>query len=151
MQIELQAELFRRYPKFFRSPGRRLVDPNVISGLENRLLDDMAPIDERGIECGNGWFALIDRLSRACENEIDTLMAQGAPKEGWPRIAQIKEKFGGLRFYVHGPLSDDLREQIVQAEHEGSLCICERCGAAGKLREGRWRRTYCDNCEVETF
>lgn len=149
MQAQLQTELFLHYPKFFRPPGKCLIDPDVISELENSLLDDMTPFDERGIECGNGWFALIDRLSRACENEIDTLIAQGVHKEGWPRIAQIKEKFGGLRFYVHGSLSDDLREQIVQAEHVESLYICQRCGALGKLREGRPVRTYCDNCDAE--
>jgi hypothetical protein len=146
MQVEMQAELLRRYPKFFRQPGMRLIDPDVISGLEDRLLDDMAPFDERGIECGDGWFDLIDRLCRACENEIEMLMAQGMPKERWPRIAQIKEKFGGLRFYVRGPLSDDLRAQILQVENIESLRICERCGAPGRLREERWRRTYCDNC-----
>jgi hypothetical protein len=149
MKVELQAELLRRYPEFFRKPGKRQVHPDVISGLENRLLDDIAPFDERGVECGDGWFDLIDRLSHACENEIGTLMEQGRPQGGWPRIAQIKEKFGGLRFYVRGPLSDDLRAQILQAENEISLCICERCGAPEKLREGRWRRTYCDNCEAE--
>src|SRR5450830_1151991 len=106
MNLEMQAELLRRYPMFFRQPAKRLIDPDVISGLENQLLDDVAPFDEHGIECGDGWFALIDRLSRACENEIETLMAQGVPKERWPRIAQIKEKFGSLRFYVRGPLSD---------------------------------------------
>lgn len=149
MQVELQAELLWRYPKFFRQPGNRLVDPDVISGLENRLLDDRAPFDERGIECGDGWFDLVDRLSRACENEIETLMAQGVPNERWPRIAQIKEKFGGLRFYVRGPLSDDLRAQILQVENIESLRTCERCGTPGKLREGRWRYTYCDNCDAE--
>jgi hypothetical protein len=82
MQAQLQTELFLHYPKFFRPPGKCLIDPDVISELENSLLDDMTPFDERGIECGNGWFALIDRLSRACENEIDTLIAQGVHKEG---------------------------------------------------------------------
>lgn len=75
MKVELQAELLRRSPKFFRPPGKRLIGPDVISGLENQLLDDVAPFDEHGIECGDGWFDLVDRLSRACENEIDTLMA----------------------------------------------------------------------------
>ena len=149
MQVELQAELVRRYSKFFRQPGKRLLDPEVISELGHRLVDDRAPFDERGIECGDGWFDLVDRLSRACENEIDTLKAQGVPKEGWPRIAQIKEKFGGLRFYVRGQLSEELRAQILQAENIESLRTCERCGAPSKLREGRWRRTYCDNCIAE--
>ena len=146
MKVELQVELLRRYPKFFRQPGKRLIDLDVMSELDNRLLDDRAPFDERGIECGDGWFDLVDRLSRSCENEIDTLMAQGVPHEGWPRIAQIKEKFGGLRFYVRGPLPEDLRAQILQVENMESLRTCERCGAPGKLREDPWLRTYCDNC-----
>lgn len=72
----------------------RLVDPDVISGL---LVDDLATFDQRGIECEDGWFELIDRLSRACENEIGMLIAQDVPKGRWPRVAQIKEK-GWLAF-----------------------------------------------------
>lgn len=146
MKPELQSELFRRYPNLFRKPGKRLVDQEVISEFEARLQDDNGPFDEHGIECGDGWFNLVDRLSGACEREIETLMAQGEPTEGWPRIAQIKEKMGGLRFYVNGPLSDDLQTRILKVENIESLRTCERCGAPGKLRDGRWRHTYCDNC-----
>lgn len=96
------------------------------------------------------WFSLVDRLSGACESEIEALIAQGVPTQRWPRIAQIKEKMGGLRFYVNGPLSNELRAQILQAENIESLRACERCGAPGRLREGRWRHTYCDNCEMES-
>lgn len=146
MQAQLQAELVRRYPKFFRPPGKRLIDPDVICGHEDRLLNDRAPFDERGIECGDGWFDLIDRLSCACENEIKTLTTQGLPMERWPCIAQIKEKLGGLRFYVRGSLSDDLLERILQVENVESLRVCERCGEPGNLRDGPWLHTYCDNC-----
>ena len=148
MKLELQAELFRRYPKFFRKPGMRLIFPNT---SEAHLHDATAPIDERGIECGDGWFDIVDRLSRDCELEIETLHHQGVAKECWPRIAQIKEKLGTLRFYVHGPLSDGLRQQISH-EHsdEGeSTRTCERCGAARKARDGSLLNTYCDNCDAE--
>jgi len=124
MKLELQTELFRRYPKLFREPGKRLVDPEVISEFEERLQDDNGPFDEHGIECGDGWFDLVDRLSGASESEIETLMARGVQKECWPRIAQIKEKMGGLRFYVNGPLSDDLRARILQAENIESRRTC---------------------------
>ena len=77
MKLELQAELLRRNPKFFRKPG------------EGRLQDERAPFDERGIECGDGWFALIERLSTACEIEIDALISQGVTEVHWPRVAQI--------------------------------------------------------------
>lgn len=138
MKIELQAELFRRYPKLFRKPDKR-------------LHDDTAPIDERGIECGDGWFDIADRLSCACELEIEALNHQGVAKECWPRVAQIKQKLGTMRFYVHGPLSDDLREQI-RREHSDdgdSARTCERCGAPRKLRNGSFLNTYCDNCDAE--
>lgn len=96
MTLELQAELLRRYPKFFRKPGKQ---------------DDMAPFDERGVECGDGWFALIDRLCRAHENEIEMMASRGMVKERWPRVAQIKEKAGSLRFYIRGTVSEELREE----------------------------------------
>lgn len=150
MSPELQAELIRRYPKFFRKPENRLSKFGG-SDPEECLVSDMGPFDERGIECGDGWLAIIDRLSSACENEIELLTSRGVEKTLWPRVAQIKEKLGGLRFYVNGQISDQLRFQILQAEDdEGeSYRTCERCGAAGKLRDGSWKRTYCDSCDAD--
>ena len=150
MTPALHAELIRRYPKFFREPGKRLVepDPEDPSSSENHLEDDMGPYDEWGIECGDGWFALIDRLCQACEREIEGLIALGISNERWPRVAQIKEKMGSLRFRITGPVSDSLQEQKTRAELE-SLSVCEQCAAPGMLRDGRWRHTYCDRCHAE--
>jgi hypothetical protein len=147
MTPQLQAELIRRYPKFFREPGKRLVDLDLEnqSSTEGHLEDDMGPYDDRGIECDDGWFGLVDRLCQACEAEIEGLIALGVSKERWPRVGQIKEKVGTLRFYVTGPRSEALQERKEQAELE-SRCICEQCGAPGLLRDGRWRKTYCDSC-----
>ena len=147
MTPHLQAELIRQYPKFFRSPVKRLVDPEPEnqSCAESHLEDDTGPYDEWGIECGDGWFGLVDRLCQACEAEIDGLIALGVAKERWPRVGQIKEKTGTLRFYVTGRVSEVLQEQKAQSERE-SRCICEQCGAPGLLRGSRWRKTYCDSC-----
>lgn len=58
-------------------------------------------------------------------------------------IMQIKEKFGGLRFYVMQG-SDELFDAINAAEEE-SLKLCELCGEPGSLRKtGGWLRTLCD-------
>ena len=140
MKLELQAKLLHCYPKFFRKPG------------EGCLQEELTPFDERGIECGDGWFAIIDRLSRACEVEITMLISQGLDKECWPRVAQIKEKLGGLRFYLNGRVSDQLRSQILQAEADDgeSFRTCEHCGAAGRLRGGSWMHTCCDSCDAES-
>ena len=118
MKTELQEVLFHRYPKLFRKPGMRLLDPRIVSDAADRFQDDSAPFDQRGIECGDEWFAIVDRLSQACEAEIDTIISQGIAIESWPRIAQIKEKFETLRFYVRGHLSDELRSMILQASNE---------------------------------
>lgn len=131
MHAQRQAELRQRYPKFFRQP----------SGL----IEDVTSFDERGVECGDGWFELIDRLCSACEQEIETLAAQGVPREQWPRIAQIKEKMGGLRFYVRGPLSEALLTKISTTAYEESLRTCEQCGAPCNVRDSPWRQTQCES------
>lgn len=57
---------------------------------------------------------------------------------------QVKEKFGGLRFYVNGA-DDEVRGMIDMAESM-SYRLCEDCGTKGTLRKGGWYRTMCDPC-----
>ncbi|MDP2370315.1 hypothetical protein [Rhodoferax sp.] len=148
MKPALQAELLQRYPKFFRVAGKRLIDSALVADGANGLVDNRGPFDEWGIECGDGWFTIVDRLSLACEREIELLIAQGEPQECWPRVAQIKEKFGSLRFYVQPPASAELRAVIRQCEVDSGR-TCENCGAPGSPRMGRWRHTYCHICEAK--
>jgi hypothetical protein len=105
MNINHQKEIFRRYPNLYRAPGE----------------DSVRPIDERGIECGDAWFAQVDELSCACEAEIQSLIGKGISAKHWPRIAQVKEKLGGLRFYVVGNLSYELRDRILKVEQASSF------------------------------
>jgi len=57
-----------------------------------------------GVECDDGWLELIAELIREL---IDS---------GWTReIRQIKEKFGGLRFYADG-LSEKCADLIIKYE-----------------------------------
>jgi hypothetical protein len=116
MNTDLQLEIFRRYPNLYRQPGKRFFSAEICPDLDliDRYVENFGPIDDRGIECGDEWFHLVDELSSACEAEIEALIAQGVPKEHWPRIAQIKEKFGGLRFYVSGQLSAQQSARILQ-------------------------------------
>jgi len=150
MKLELQVELLQRYPKFFRKPGKRLVDRRIGSDGEERMQDDTGPFDERGVECGDGWFALIDRVCRACENEIEMLASHGVAKERWPRVAQIKEKFGSLRFYIKGQVSEELREEKFRVEEYESRRTCQQCGVPKRPWQiGSWH-TLCDNCDAES-
>lgn len=81
--------------------------------------------------CGSGWDAILFPL-------IDLAKAEGVP------IFQIKEKFGGLRFYTDGSESETLKAAIDAAEDACSK-TCERCGQPGELRTNRsWLKTLCD-------
>jgi len=91
-------------------------------------------LDKYGITCGNGWYNLINEL---CVN-LESLNFKG-------KVLQIKEKFGGLRFYCSSGLTEEQYKVILEAE-EKSYTICECCGKPGKLRKGNniWIRTLCD-------
>lgn len=86
-----------------------------------------------GCEHGDGWEPL---LRRACER----LGALG----GGTVLAQVKEKFGGLRVYIDG--GSDAAHDIVAAAEEESFRICELCGDPGRVRGGGWLVTRCDGC-----
>jgi hypothetical protein len=61
-----------------------------------------------------------------------------------PKASQIKEKFGGLRFYMTCG-TDEIFDLVEEAE-ELSYKICEECGKPGKERDGGWIHTHCDDC-----
>lgn len=82
---------------------------------------------------GKGWHPLVTELIEDCF------------KLGWDgQLCQIKEKFGGLRFYV-GPASSEVHDRISQAEAEADR-TCENCGQPGEARGGGWIKTLCDDC-----
>lgn len=64
----------------------------------------------------------------------------------YPKAMQVKEKFGGLRFYMNYYV-EDLEDLISEAESQ-SYNICEKCGKPGKSREGGWIVTLCDDCYI---
>ena len=92
-----------------------------------------------GIECNNGWYDLIRNLCL----EIKKLEV---PKEF--KTTQVKEKFGGLRFYVSSE-TDEINKLIDQAEMK-SYKVCEDCGSEEDVTsEGRpnWVSTLCKKCD----
>ena len=59
-----------------------------------------------------------------------------------PVAAQVKEKFGGLRFYVHD--STDTHYNYISFAENMSYRTCEDCGAVGKTYTDGWYTTLCD-------
>lgn len=104
-----------------------------IGGLENGMYSNKPKITSCDFfDVQVGWYPLIKNL-------IDELITLGWDKQ----VTQVKEKFGGLRFYINGG-SDEIYDKITEAEklsHE----TCELCGKKGELRTKiRWFTTLCD-------
>jgi hypothetical protein len=59
-----------------------------------------------------------------------------------PVAVQVKEKFGGLRFYVQA--ATDKHYNYISFAESMSYRTCEECGASGKTYTDGWHRTLCD-------
>jgi len=84
----------------------------------------------------------IERAEEAMENDIAI-----TPKVNWIEIQQIKEKFGGLRFYYDG--GDERISGMETMAEIWAGRTCETCGNVGKQRGGGWIRTLCDEHEAQ--
>lgn len=175
MKTELQEKLFNKYPHFFEY-------------LKNNNDSIILPM-QFGIECGDGWYFLINRLmenitqhmnyynnNEIIKNKIlryifnwDFFLFKILGKFKYGRkfvikcltfsrkfevtkpkpiqvdILQIKEKFGGLRFYING--GDDYINNIISFTENLSYYTCEKCGTQKNVgRTNGWIYTLCEDC-----
>lgn len=89
---------------------------------------------------GPGWQPLLDELEARLE-------ATGVPYT----VVQIKEKFGGLRYYVDfGVDYDEVPSEFFKAIDDAELrsyVTCEFCGKPGKpTPPPGWVKTLCEEC-----
>jgi len=121
MRKDLKQKLYNDFPSLYKQ--------RVLSPRESCLAF--------GVECGDGWFQLIYDLSKKIM-EINSEV----------QATQVKEKYGGLCFYV-GNVSIKSADEvfaIIDKAEELSLKICENCGEPGKQNEYGWILTLCDGC-----
>jgi hypothetical protein len=158
MKRELDEALCAKYPLIFK----------------DRNADMRTTAMCWGLDCGDGWYNIIDVLcGKLCseyyaaksryefikdkvgekmyggsgdtitQGEIDLrkqIMDEEASKV--PVASQVKEKFGGLRFYVQA--ATDKHYQYISFAESMSHRTCEQCGAPGKTYTDGWHRTLCD-------
>ena len=81
-----------------------------------------------GVE--EGWYPLLF--------ELDERLSEIDPDY---RIAQIKEKFGGLRYYIESKRYDETQKVVEEIENR-SYTICEITGKPGRLvKRNGWYKT----------
>lgn len=78
---------------------------------------------------GPGWKDIVQPL-------VDYCKVHDLP------IDQVKEKFGGLRFYYSR--TDETLDRMIEEAEAKAWVTCEECGAPGSPRGGGWVRTLCD-------
>jgi hypothetical protein len=105
--------------------------------------DSLEPFPLFGFECGKGWYNILKMLIE----HIDIYLKhkhKGVP-EGF-RITQVKEKFGGLRFYVDG--ADDVVHELIRMTETLAENTCEYCGSNQNIMttKGGWMITACEQC-----
>jgi hypothetical protein len=132
MNTELEQKLVAAYPKNFGNYGK--------SPMESCM--------SWGLECGDGWYEIIDDLCFALNNSRWSTYEKGRDgsyiKITMPRVVfdQIKEKFGTLTIYFHteytthdgdfsengsfaDPVSAKASQQLYNEQVEGMIAMAE--------------------------
>lgn len=112
MRKELEQRLVERYPTWFNTTG----------DIRHTLMP-------RGFTHDDGWF---DILWRLC-GDLEPLVAQFEKETGLHfEVLQVKEKFGGLRFY--GPINS-IRKKM-------KMDTLIRLRASTRIRSSKFPRLF---------
>ena len=134
MDADLENTLYSKYPNFFSNKDK--------SPMESCM--------SMGIECGNGWYDLINSICWEIQQRNKNIESRNKynPENNEKLIDfkfdQIKEKFGGLRIYYSG--GDDYVRGLVDLAETMSYTICENCGNKGQPNKNGWIMTLCSGC-----
>lgn len=125
MDQVLSDRLIAAFPQLYRS----WQDRNIQQVWRTR----------QDFECGDGWFELFWHLSAQLEALI---VALPTSEQDAYAPTNIKEKFGGLRFYMT-KCTPEMDHTIRRAEEE-SIRTCEQCGKPGlRLKQDQMILTRC--------
>lgn len=122
----------------------KLVQKHPVLFRQHRDRQKHTPFSHFGFQIGAGWLSIIDGLATS----IEDLCSDGIADL---EVIQVKEKFGGLRFYYGFAKTSNIDqetkkqiEQLVKKAEDRCLNTCEACGEPGQLRKGNWLRVLCD-------
>lgn len=176
MREELDKQLVERFPRMFRNRYAPMTETCMCWGFEcgdgwfqilmslcenidshvnwkrkMRVYDlRLARAKKRGRDAVLEYICKGKTPSLWDEERADEIMEQElrlTPYVHHVTADQVKEKFGGLRFYYSG--GDDEVSGMVRMAESWAAVTCEECGAPGSIRHGGWIRTLCDTHEAE--
>lgn len=115
MSPELETSLKTRYPMLLQ----HLIQRDGSTGWPE-------------IECGDGWFYILDALLVSIERHQQESAIERSEGLESLRILRIKEKFGSLRVQTLNA-DPEIRAMIGLAERISSR-VCELCGAENSMQ-----------------
>jgi hypothetical protein len=103
-----------------------------------------------GFAIGEGWWPIIESLCANIQSHTDwwNKNRETRPVVEQVVVAQIKEKFGGLRFYYEG--GDEQISGMVRMAEAWASHACEECGAPGTAGGKGWIKTLCSTHRAES-
>ena len=132
MNYKLQQSLYDKYPKIFIQKDLPMQTTAMCWG----------------ISCGDGWYHLLDNLCGNIQNRLQNINRNKVEGEKLVcEAVQVKEKFGGLCFYVQG--GDDYIDGLIDMAESMSYSLCSSCGATLELQNSMdrgWVYTKCNTC-----
>ena len=136
-EAELNQYLIEADMKLMNLWFKKDAEGKNVLDAEGNLINEYFQMTAGHLGINEGWFGLIHDL-------LEELLVTDWDKD----VHQVKEKFGGLRFYVGGA-SEEIHK-IIRKYEELSYKTCEVCGEHGELRKdcgwhgGLWYVTMCD-------
>lgn len=101
-----------------------------------RPIEGVTPLDQRGIECWEGWESILDELFGKL-SQLDVK----------PRLAQVKQKFATLTVYLDQYSKET--QQLLATAAVQSARTCEVCGQPGQRKGSYYILTLCDPCNQQ--
>ena len=132
MKNELQEKLYKKYPEIFKQKD----------------LDKTVTAMCWGISCGDGWFTLINELCGSIQNRLKNVNRNKSEADRLIcEAVQVKEKFGGLCFYIYG--GDEYIEGLIDLAESMSYYTCSQCGnkTTNSKKDRGWIYTICSSCK----
>ena len=158
MRKELDEALVAKYPLIFRDRNGDMRTTLMCWGFEcgdgwYNIIDVLCgTLSSEYMSAKSRYEFIKDKVGQKMyggsgdvitQGEIDhrkQIMEEEASKV--PVAVQIKEKFGGLRFYVQAATSKHY--DYISFAESMSYRTCEQCGAPGKRYSMGWHKTLCD-------
>lgn len=124
-------------------------DYDAFEGRLKERFPEMFSKPYGGICVDQGWWPIIESLCANIQSHTDwwNKNRETRPVVEQVVVEQIKEKFGGLRFYYSG--GDDTVRGMVRMAEAWADRSCETCGKPGKSRGSGWIKTLCDEHHEE--